>query len=467
VANFRAIVDAGLVPAPEVLEPVSFFAEHALELPPADCGDALCVHASLAVASRFAGGNWTMAFVGMNTALERSALAAAPVHVALVIDETAPLWRIGGAVRTALLALVAALRPIDRVTLVPVRRDSAEPVLVSAAPDAAELAAAIRALYTAPTDAAANYEGLAIGADALDGSPPGTLRHLVFLTSGAADSGVTSHARIVALVEAMAQSGVSVSVLGAALDADYDARLPAALGALGAGRYVRARSLEALTAALQLEGERVVAPIATEVTLEFVPARGYRVGRAYGAPSALVDPTRVAIAAPLLFLGHGDDARGLGGIGAAGLFVELIGDSAAVIDAGAPAYTASATWRTASGEPHSRTLVVVNSLAPGENPPDAVARFGDSSRGKPYVMLNLYLALHFVADFYARGDCPAALGLADQVMPGVERWQLGGARPDIAADLRLLSRLRENVARPCAGRAPVAPDDFAGGCMAL
>lgn len=467
IESFRAIVDAGLVPAPEVLEPVSFFSEHTLELPPAECGDDLCVHASLAVAPRFAGGNWTMAFVGMNTALERTELAAAPVHVALVIDETAPLWAIGGAVRAALLALVAALRPVDRVTLVPVRDDSAEPVLVSAAPDAPELAAAIGALYTSRTDAAASYEGLAIAAEALEASAPGTLRHLVFLTSGAADSGITSSARIVALVEALAQSGVSMSVLGAALDEDYDARLPAALGALGTGRYVRAETMEALIAALQREGERVVAPIATELALELVPAPGYRVGRVYGAPSAMVEPTRVAIAAPLLFLGSGVDGTGLGGIGTAGLFVELIGDPAAAIDAGAPAYTASVTWRAVSGEPHSRTHVVVNSLAPGENPPDAVPRFGDSARGKPYVMLDLYLALRFVADFHGRGDCPAALALADQVMPGVERWQLGGARPDIAEDLRLLSQLRQNVARPCVGCAPVAPGDFAGGCMAL
>ena len=37
-AEFRAIVAAGGIPAPETLDPVGFFAEHAMDLPPADCG---------------------------------------------------------------------------------------------------------------------------------------------------------------------------------------------------------------------------------------------------------------------------------------------------------------------------------------------------------------------------------------------------------------------------------------------
>ena len=52
-AQFRALVEAGKVPTPDTLDPVGFFAEHALDMPKADCGKDVCVHPFLAVAPRF------------------------------------------------------------------------------------------------------------------------------------------------------------------------------------------------------------------------------------------------------------------------------------------------------------------------------------------------------------------------------------------------------------------------------
>ena len=44
IGHFRQLVDDGSVPAPEVLDEVGFFAEHALDQPPADCGSVVCAH---------------------------------------------------------------------------------------------------------------------------------------------------------------------------------------------------------------------------------------------------------------------------------------------------------------------------------------------------------------------------------------------------------------------------------------
>src|SRR5215218_4344612 len=55
ISEFRAIVEQGKVPSPETLDPVGFFAEHAIDLPDADCGKDVCIHPFLAVAPRFNG----------------------------------------------------------------------------------------------------------------------------------------------------------------------------------------------------------------------------------------------------------------------------------------------------------------------------------------------------------------------------------------------------------------------------
>ena len=70
IARFRSVVESGEVPAPDVLDPIGFFAEHALDQPPADCGRAVCAHPNLAVAPRFNGGNWTMAYVTLNSPID-------------------------------------------------------------------------------------------------------------------------------------------------------------------------------------------------------------------------------------------------------------------------------------------------------------------------------------------------------------------------------------------------------------
>lgn len=93
IGAYRAIVEAGEIPALSVLDERGFFAEHAIDLPAADCGASLCVHPMLAVAPRFDGGNWTLAFIGMNTSVDPSALPQNPRHLVLVLDASATLAR--------------------------------------------------------------------------------------------------------------------------------------------------------------------------------------------------------------------------------------------------------------------------------------------------------------------------------------------------------------------------------------
>ena len=465
-ARFRALVEAGEVPAPDVLDPVGFFAEHALDLPPADCGEELCFHPSLAVAPRFQAGNWTMAFVAMNTSVDASTLARPPVHVALVVQTDGGLGR---SITAGLRALIDALRPGDRVTLVPFG-SAVHEVLADVAPDSVELDAALDTLLFAADAGPAPYDGLAAAARALAATPPGTARRLVLVTNGLATRGITSPERIVALAESIARDTTSLGVVG--FGDDYDARLPTAIGDLGAGTYAYAQSEADLTAALRLEGETTLFPLATELELRVVPAPGYRVGRVYGASRARADAAGnvATLASPALFIGQRTGSSDVGGGrrgGGGGLFVELIADGSLGIFAGAPAFSLEASWISSSGEPRSYVRPVLNELAPGQNPATMWPFFSDPERGKPYMMLNMYLALRFVTAFYEAGDCARAMGLVDLVTPGVELWQARYDDVDIDADYRLMLQLRQNVEDACVVTAPVPPQDFEGGCMGI
>ena len=192
----------------------------------------------------------------------------------------------------------------------------------------------------------------------------------------------------------------------------------------------------------------------------------------YGARRIVATPDQATLSTPMLVLGQREGAsdvehgrRGGGG----GVFVELLADPTLGVAAGSPAFRAEATFLDGTTA-ERRTLVreVVNSLGPGENPIGMLPLFSDSEHTKPFMMLNMYLAMDSVLDFYASGDCSRAMGVADMVQLTVDWWQAEYADPDIGADNDLLLDLRENVRAQCESDRPVAPIEprgFGGGCF--
>nr|MDQ3034873.1 hypothetical protein [Myxococcota bacterium] len=170
IGEFRAIVERGEVPSEETLDPLGFFAEHALDLPAADCGERVCMQPQLAVAPRFDGSNWTMGFVALNSPVDPASEARPATHVAIAIEATTRTSSsideyLPGAVRE----LVTALRPGDRVSVIRIG-DRAETTIASAEPTDPALGDAVRGIAGGAMDAgAAVYDGLALAGRALDG----------------------------------------------------------------------------------------------------------------------------------------------------------------------------------------------------------------------------------------------------------------------------------------------------------
>ena len=224
IAEFRAIVGRGEIPSPTTLDATGFFAEHAFDLPPADCGSAVCLAPMLAVAPRFDGRNWTMGFVALSTSVDPATLPRPPLHLVIAVTTAE---RSNGAAR-GLAAMVASLRPDDRVTLI---EPGPYPRVTMFGRPAREVSLALSGV--GGTSAGAVYESLAEASQAIDTLPgfTGSAR-VVLITSGPDNSYVRDAGRIVALGEALARRGVALSVIGTGTN--YRAEVPAALGALGA-----------------------------------------------------------------------------------------------------------------------------------------------------------------------------------------------------------------------------------------
>ncbi|MBK8254448.1 MAG: hypothetical protein IPK82_17490 [Polyangiaceae bacterium] len=477
IALFRSIVEQGQVPTPDTLDPVGFFAEHAIDLPDADCGKEICIHPYLAVAPRFNGGNWTMAFVAMNTPVDPSELDRPPVHMTIAVESSTFTNITPSMFQAGVEGLIASLRPEDRVSFV-VYGDHAQRKLLLGEPGSEEVSNAITAVVedlTFTSTNAALFDGIAAAATTFeDGYAEGFVgdTRLLLVTSGHATIGITNTDHILEMGEAIVEQGSAFGVIG--VGTQFDAKIPSALGSMGAGTYAYAADSNDLSGLLTEEGQTTLYPLATEFNLTIKPSAGYKIGRIYGTKRAGYGPEGAVLSMPALFIGQRDGASDVGGSrrgGGGGLFVELLFDesSSGGVGADAPAFQVSADWKSAEdGAPQLTDLTMINSLPPGQNPDEMWWNLSDGGSGKQYMMLNMYLALRGAVDFYQTGDCARALGVIDMMQTPVGAWLGQYSDTDIQDDNLLMLQLRQNIQNACSASqsttVPIEPTNFSGGC---
>lgn len=466
IAAFRAVVAQGDVPSLELLDQVGFFAEHALDQPPADCGGVVCAHPMLAVAPRFGPGTWTMAFSSLNTPVDPTTRPREPLHVVLAVERSAAVESVLGAGDAPLAALTAGLALGDRLTVISFGTQAS--VVASAmSVDPSVVVHFASLLPNVTTGDVDLYAGLAAAAEAVQGLPDMQAR-VVLLTSGAATQGITDPARIEELAASIAAGGTAFSVVG--MGQSYSSELPARIGDLGAGTYAFAQSTDDLGQILAQEGALRLIPLATNVVLELTPADGYTVGRLYGVKRATVSDGKALLEMPALFVGARTGANDLGmgrRGGGGGLFVELVADPARgnALGPGLPAFTLDGSYT----DPRSGATVhlhqeVDNALPAGERPSEDWPVFSAPDYGKAFMMLNMYLALKTTLTLYSAGECGSALGVAYMMQPAVEEWQRRLPDPDIDADWLLLLDLQTNIFNHCRAT-PAPPSNVELGCF--
>jgi Ca-activated chloride channel family protein len=468
-AYFRNLIKAGSIPEPGLLDQVGFFAEHALDQPPADCGQVVCAHPSLAVAPRFDDGTWTMAFVSLNSAVDPETRPREPVHLVLAVESSAAAREVTHTGTAAIEALLAELEPEDRLSVLSFGQEP-RLLLSNAVPGDSNVAPV--ALPAAGSSGKVDlYAGIAAAADVVSSLPDFVDNsRIVLLTTGRADAGITDQARITALAESLVREGTQFSVLG--MGRSFNAELPRSIAELGAGNYAFAESTADLQdVVVQEAGVRLV-PLASDVELRVVPSAGYRVGRMYGARRANVEDGVAVLRAPALFLGTRrsamDTEQGRRG-GGGGLFVELVADPelSAEIGPNQPAFRLETSYRDVDAAAAvSFEAEVSNDLSPGERPAENWPHFSTPEYGKAFMMLNMYLALRAMVDLHEAGDCAAALGVSYMMEPGADEWQRRFDDPDIGVDRDTMLGLRENIENECRAL-PAPPSNYEAGCFGI
>jgi hypothetical protein len=138
--------------------------------------------------------------------------------------------------------------------------------------------------------------------------------------------------------------------------------------------------------------------------------------------------------------------------GGGGFFVQLLADrqpgDGDPIEA--DAFTLSVEFDDAvSGELVQAETTVTTPLGVGQNPPPQAPFFSDPQRGKPFMMLNMYLALGTTTMLANVNQCGAALAIEPMMTMAWEIFTDLFPDPDIDADFELLKALSANVAAGC------------------
>lgn len=112
-------------------------------------------------------------------------------------------------------------------------------------------------------------------------SAGGEVKHVLLLTDGKANSGITDPDALRTIVEAAHAKGIGVSTLGCG--ADFDERLLTDLATAGGGRYTYVRSSEQLPTAFKEELRGLLEVVAQNVRLEVTVNQG-GISKVYGRP---------------------------------------------------------------------------------------------------------------------------------------------------------------------------------------
>ena len=440
--QFRAILEAGDVPGPETLDDVGFFNEHKFALPAADCGDDVCLHASLGMMGNLlTGASCTMVMLGMNTPIDPAQLPRRPLNLAIAVDTSGSM---GGEpisrVREGLLRMADALHPDDRVTLV----SFADAAIVQAELTGADTAAYEVAVAQLTADGGTNvYEGLWAAYEAVEAhADPEHQNRVLLLSDGAATTGILGDDKIVDLAASVAADGVSLSTIG--LGTSFDPVLMRRLSEVGGGSFYFIEDIAAVEEVFEEEVGAMFVPLAADVEIDLAVDAGWQISKVYGTKLAdtLDKSTRIQI--PILQLAHresADDAE-LGRRGGGGVVL------AEVMRAPGTAPPADGTVGAFSLRyevPGTGEQVVSGGDVVSTDGPDANGYFSAPEAEKGFVMLNLFVAFQIAAERASVGDDTAALSALLSVRAGVGAWLATHDDFDITDDLRYVDLFIDNL----------------------
>lgn len=452
--QFRAILDAGEIPGPETLDDAGFFNEHKLELPPADCGQDVCVHGELGVmGNMITGSNCTLVMLGMNTAVDPSEMERLPLNLAIVVDTSGSMQGDPIAyLREGLFRMLDDLQPEDRITLVSFSTE--------ARIEAEHVAGDDPLLSLAIGDLAAHgqtniYDGLRVGYDAVERyAEPGLQNRLILLSDGEATAGITSTSKLSNLSAEYSLAGYGLSTIG--VGEEFDPVLMRELSENGSGAFYFLEDPAAVQEVFEEEVKTFLVPLAQDVVVDLVVDPGYSLRAIYGTKKAEVWGNTGHLEIPSLQIAHRtsveDDENGRRGGGGA-IIAELVPRSPGEVAEAGTVGTLRMTYdRPADGEAVTQELAVTTALAPGETPENG--QFSFAGVEKAFVMLNVFAGFQMASTRASYGDYGGALTVLVPLGEGVAAWLVDNPDADIEDDLRYIDKFIANLQAKGGGLPP-------------
>ncbi len=456
--QFRAILDAGQLPGPETLDDVGFFNEHKLELPPADCGENICLHGELGVMGNMINGsNCTLVMLGMNTPLDPSTLERPPLNLAIAVDTSGSMQGASiNAVREGLYRMLDDLGPDDRVSLIDFDND-ANIVVESVAGDDAELTLAIGSLQANGNTNI--YDGLRTAYETVEAhADPSLQNRVILLSDGEATAGIQSDAKLVEMSSAYNAEGYSLTTIG--MGTGFNPELMRDLAEKGAGAFYFLENPAAVEEVFEQEVQTFLVPLAQDVSISIQVDPGYTLRTIYGTKQAQTWGNVGQIDIPSLQIAHRtsvDDNEGGRRGGGGAMIAEVVPNDPNLVAEAGTVGTVTMQWDVpGSDEVRTTNVKIASPLQPGDTPEEG--HFSFAGVEKSFVMLNIYAGFEMAATRSSYGDLAGARGVLVPLAEQVQTWLDTNPDADIEDDLEYIRKFIANLDANGANVQPQTPN---------
>lgn len=466
----RRLLQDGVVPQSGDMEAQGFFAEHHTALPPADCGERVCVHAMVgAMGNLMTGANCTMLQIGLNSPIAANPDNRPPLNLTVVVDVSGSMADENKIefVRLGLAQMVDTLRDEDRMAIV--AYDDVAEVRQEMTPllrHRAELRAVVDALR--PDGSTNIYDGLETGyRQAFANYDSGRQNRLIFLSDGQPTAGNVDPVDILAMSSRYNSDGIGLTSVG--LGTSFNLPLMQGLAEQGDGNFYFVEDVGAVAEVFTQELEYFTVPVAFDLQIDVQAGDHYGFGRAFGTSRWQDAPggNGGSLSMPSVFLAHRlahDDVTPGGGRrgGGSALILEFMPRDDA--PAGLPS-SRLATVNFRFREPGSNETITQTVSVELPFGPDALPRVGHFDNPivtKSFVMLNIFTAMQLAADlFHLDHTVATAERTLQRVMNAVRDYNDGlndgQGDVDMQYDLELLQLFVDVLVRNGAPPDPPPP----------
>lgn len=327
----RAIIEAGGVPAADLITYEGLFSEHDIPTTGQECGNLLCVEPAVAVYRPIMGDtDRVLIQLAMSSNVDAASFHHAPSQLVLVVDrsgsmagsaDTANMSKVD-AVKAALEQVVGVLPEHDEVALISFNHEHTVDLPLGPL-TSAHRSIARAAISTWQASGSTDIESpLRHAFEILAAAPnPSSLaRRVLLFTDALPNTGNYADEDFLTLTAKYSEQDIGLTAFGVGFD--FGAELAKQISEVRGGNYVFMRNGAEIERMLSEDLEFLLTPIAYDFSLTVKPAAGFSVSTVYGMPGG--DPNEFSMSAATLFLSSRTGA----------LAVELTGPAETIIELG-------------------------------------------------------------------------------------------------------------------------------------